>query len=34
MYAGPAGLVTFTLQYSFPTADVLHLDADEFSRVA
>jgi hypothetical protein len=34
MYAGPVGLVTFTLQYSFPTADVLRLDADEFSRVA
>ena len=33
-YAGPVGLVTFTLQYSFPTADVLRLDADEFSRVA
>jgi hypothetical protein len=33
-YAGAGGLVTFSMQYSFPAPDVLRLDADEFSRVA
>ncbi len=33
-YAGPGGAVIFTLHYSFPSSDVLRLDADEFSRVA
>jgi hypothetical protein len=32
-YAGAGGLVTFTMQYSFPSRDVLRLDGDEFSRV-
>jgi hypothetical protein len=33
-YAGPTGPVTFTMRYSFPTPNVLRLDADEFDRVA
>jgi hypothetical protein len=32
-YAGVGMAVTFDLQYSFPSPDVLRLDADEFSRV-
>lgn len=32
-YAGVGGMVTFSMQYTFPSADVLRLDADEFSRV-
>lgn len=31
-YAGAGGTVIFTMQYSFPSVDVLRLDADEFSR--
>jgi hypothetical protein len=33
-YAGVSGAVTFTMQYSFPSPDVLRLDADEFGRVS
>lgn len=32
-YAGVGTGVTFSLQYSFPSPDVLRLDADEFARV-
>ena len=32
-YAGAGGTVSFTMQYSFPSVDVLRLDADVFSRV-
>ncbi len=33
-YAGAGGAVTFTMQYGFPSPDVLRLDADEFGRVS
>jgi hypothetical protein len=32
-YAGVGMAVTFDLQYTFPSPDVLRLDSDEFSRV-
>ncbi|HET7599206.1 MAG TPA: hypothetical protein VFK09_02885 [Gemmatimonadales bacterium] len=32
-YAGAAGPVTFTMDYSFPAEDALRLGQDEFSRV-
>ena len=32
-YAGVGGPVTFSMQYSFPSQNVLRLDADEFGRV-
>jgi hypothetical protein len=33
-YAGVGGPVTFSMQYSFPSSNVLRLDADEFGRVS
>ena len=33
-YAGVGGLVTFSMHYSFPSSNVLRLDADEFGRVS
>jgi hypothetical protein len=33
-YAGVGGPVTFSMQYSLPSLNVLRLDADEFGRVS